>query len=144
MGQRVNLQYTIDIDDLPEETKKLIVKAYGPLNDVTTYLDDIKECKSALTVDALGCIDEARQSLMNVDYILQDIQNIVKGYLAHVSSTNDNSDTEAPAQTPSEDLYGLPTGFNMDELQNKLSDFKQTYDDLNSTENEKPDQEQNA
>ena len=92
MGQRVNLQYTIDIDDLPEETRKLIVK----------------------------------------------------GYLAHVSGTNESDDAEQVAQTSSEDLYGLPAGFNMDELQNKLNDFKQTYNDLNSTENEKSDQEQNV
>ena len=80
---------------------------------------------------------------MSVDYILQDIQNIIKGYLAHLSGANETQ--EQSPQISNKDPYGaLPAGFNMDELENKLNSFKQAHSDLTSVENEKPDQEQNT
>ena len=142
MGQRVNLQYTIDIDELPEETKKLISKSISPLDQARQHLLAATQSGDVLDVESLKEIDDARQSLMNVDYILQDIQNIIKGYLAHLSGANDSQ--EQVSQPGAEDPYGLKQSLDMDELQDKLTNFKQSFSDLKSVENEKPDQEQNA
>ncbi len=140
MGQRVNLQYTIDIDDLPEETRNLVVKAYMPLKEATECLDDLRECKDLLSTDALNCVDNARQNLMNVDYALQDVQNIIKGYLAHVSGVNE---PEQHQQTL-DSMYGTQSNINMDDLEARLNNFKETFNTIENIDNEEPNQKQST
>ena len=61
MGQRVNLQYTIDIDELPEETKKLISKGIAPLDKAREHLMAATQTNNILDTESLQEIDQARQ-----------------------------------------------------------------------------------
>ena len=36
MGERVNIQYSVDIDDLGEEVRRLMYNAYKNLNNINT------------------------------------------------------------------------------------------------------------
>tara|TARA_Y100001937_G_C7131524_1_gene337688 strand:+ start:2093 stop:2515 length:423 start_codon:yes stop_codon:yes gene_type:complete len=140
MGQRVNIQYTIDLDELPDETRKLIKRAVAPLDEAKQCLREIQECDDTLSTGTLDCVDQIRQKLMNVDYVLQDVQNIVKGYLAHVSGVNEKA--EPTSQT--EDMYGLPPSVDMDDLEKRLNNFKDTFSGLENANNEEPNQKQNT
>ena len=87
MSQRVNLQYSIDIEQLPEEAHRLLLSAYKSLNHGASIISGVEESgNDLLTVEGLKTIDEIRTAMMNADYFLADIQNIIKGYLNYVSS----------------------------------------------------------
>ena len=63
MGRRINIQYSIDIDDLGLE-----VQTGRPLS-----------------LEKMEHIDELRRKLAAIDYTLQDTHNIISAYLSFKS-----------------------------------------------------------
>ena len=78
MGQRVNIQYSVDIDDLQDEVNRLFSNAISDLNNV---LPVGGKPVAKLGTDGLEKIDFIRQRLARVDTMLGDVQNIVEGYV---------------------------------------------------------------
>jgi hypothetical protein len=110
MSQRVNIQYSIEIDELPEAVHELLKKstdslqlAVGPVH--TVYLGDV------LTLNTLDRIDELRLTMAKVDQTLEDVTSIIKGYLHHKSSP--------PAPLPQ-----IENKEEITELQRQLADFE--------------------
>ena len=98
MGERVNIQYSVDIDDLGDEVARLIRDAFENLNTVN-------ESATAPTNN----VDEVRQGLRDVSDRLGDAVNIINGYVlykgqmidqrevkAHVDDERHESETGAP------------------------------------------------
>ena len=111
MPQRVNIQYSIEIGELPEAVHALIQKSTESLNKNigpahTIYVGDV------LSLSTLERIDELRLSMANADHILEDVVSIIKGYLHHKS---------APAASPQAQVSPLEE---ISDLQRRLSDFK--------------------
>ena len=79
MGQRINIQYSVDIDNLGEEVGRLIERTY-------TNIDELREeCslpRDTLTLKMLSDIETLRQKLYNIDSSLQDITHLVSSYVA--------------------------------------------------------------
>ena len=123
MGQRVNLQYTVDIEDPRKGTSRLVSKAHQYSKDCSCILSELSDDTDILTMDNLECVEKARLTLMNIDYALQDIQNIIKGYIAHKSGIN-----EAPQQdVPNASLYE-PGEIDLDNLESHINNFKQAFE----------------
>ena len=40
MGQRISIQYTIDVDDLPENVVRLLTNATTEINSLKEFLND--------------------------------------------------------------------------------------------------------
>ena len=80
MGQRINIQYSIDIDDLEKEVNRLLSLAIATLK---TLPDDCISQKDTLSFNIVKDIDSLRQKLATVDFTLRDISNIVSAYVAY-------------------------------------------------------------
>ena len=126
MSQRVNLQYSIDIEQLPTEARRLLLSAHKSLTQGASIISAADESgNDILTVESLKTIDEVRTAMMNADYILADIQNIIKGYLNYVSS--ETSEKEQPEQQMMNSDYFQDTDL-MNDLQQKLEQFQNNFE----------------
>ena len=131
MTQRVNLQYTVDIDELPTETNRLITKAHKQSELCSCILSELCEIEDVLSMDNLQCIEKARATLMNIDYALQDIQNIIRGYVAHKSGIEQQPQTTSQ-EIPTASLYE-PSEINLDDLEKQINNFKETFEQQTSS-----------
>tara|TARA_Y100000034_G_scaffold34563_1_gene42400 strand:- start:920 stop:1297 length:378 start_codon:yes stop_codon:yes gene_type:complete len=77
MGQRINIQYSVDIDELATEVGRLIESAHLLHTGVWTPDDRL----GGLTNETLERIDEIRLELADIDHRLNDVANIISGYL---------------------------------------------------------------
>ncbi len=82
--ERVNIQYSIDWEELPTEVYRLLARAneiYSEdLNKAAAELAKINK-KTALSLETLTSIDVTRKKLAAMDYALNDVADIVNGYL---------------------------------------------------------------
>jgi hypothetical protein len=85
MSKRVNIQYSVAIDEIPGETMGLVEKANEPLQESLSALKTITQ-SNIVTPTGLLQIDEIRRSLARVDVVLMDASNIIHGYLNYQSS----------------------------------------------------------
>jgi len=131
MTQRINLQYSIKIEELESEVLRLLTKTHGNMHAVATTLSAFHESGvPCLTVENIQRIDDLRVSLADMDHTLLDVQNIVRGYVQYAS--------EPP--TPDQELYKEPhQEEGLGELQTKLRQFRDTLQD---SHNENSDQAQ--
>ncbi len=122
MGQRVNIQYSVELDDLQSEVNRLFSNAI-------MELDKVQPVGGApvvkLGTDGLDKIESIRHNLAKVDIMLSDIQNIIEGYVRF--KTQPPPEREVPFQA--NELEADP-----EELQDKISKFKELL-------NENTDQE---
>ena len=84
MLKRVNIQYSIDLDDLPEEIGRIYANAKSILDGIClpdTSGEDI------LTADVLKKLDETRRQLTYLDHALSDVSSIVGAYVEYELST---------------------------------------------------------
>jgi len=114
MGQRINIQYSIDIDDLGTEVERHLGDSYQ------CYLDLQEQCTIdpadvTLSYETLEKIDKIRIALIGIDHRLNDASNLISGYLQYRAQ-----DEETPAADP---VYeGIsPT----DNLKNQLTQFSE-------------------
>ena len=81
MGQRISIQYSIDIDDLEDEVVRLLNKSFGEL----ATLSDV-EIVNPLSLNTMESVDSVRQRLAAIDATLQDVTAIVSGYVGFKAS----------------------------------------------------------
>ncbi len=124
MGQRVNIQYSVELEDLQKEVTRLFENAIKVLE-----LNPIRPRPDRHTItlgtDGLDSIDLLRRRLAKVDIMLGDIQNIVEGYIRF--KTQSEPQREIPfQQTPEE--------FEMEQLQDKIEMFKKAINENSNSE----------
>ena len=121
MRQRVNIQYSIDLEELPWEVNSLISRASTKLVKESNALSDIHQrgAESLLTLKAVEDISLLRQRLANIDFILEDTTNIISGYINHTTKDNSQQELTQTAQTPQLDKAS------MENLQGMIEQFKQ-------------------
>ena len=107
MGQRVTIQYSIDIDNLPNEVKRLVDRVD---HEIST-LQGVKWSADPFTPTTGELIAETRESLSAIDHMLQDIDVIISGYLQYKAGTRAAAE-QAPETLPA------------DEIQERLSEFR--------------------
>ena len=108
MGQRVNIQYSIELDDLEEEVNRLYSSAI-------TQLASLPHASINLGTEGLDKVDSFRQKLAKVDIMLGDVQNIIEGYVRF--KTQPPTDNQQPQQTSGD--------FEAEELQQQIEQFKE-------------------
>jgi len=79
MSDRVNIQYSIKLDDLDIEVKRLIDRAHLSVEALSEGA--APSDKAILSLETLRQIAEYRQALADVDHILSDVMNIVNGFI---------------------------------------------------------------
>tara|TARA_R110002012_G_scaffold309646_1_gene516814 strand:+ start:572 stop:919 length:348 start_codon:yes stop_codon:yes gene_type:complete len=89
MGQRISIQYSIDIDDLEYEVERLLQNAQEEIK----LMRDVN-ITSRLSLGTVEDIDEVRQKLAAIDASLEDVSSIITGYVGYKASKN------MPAEQP--------------------------------------------
>jgi len=126
MGQRVNIQYSVEIDELDEEVARLFKKAVTQLEDIGSgwgsgYVP--------LDLEGLRMVDELRQNLAQVDTSLADVQNIVQGYVHYKSSPPQQEQPDSPSEAEEVEV---------EHLEDKIAKFKELLD---AQSNQKPEED---
>jgi len=115
MTQRVNIQYTIDIDDLEKE----IVRLMRALEDKIESLDmNVPSTTNALTLSTWDHINTLRGTLGKIDIGLRDVNAIINGYVAHQTQLR----AEEPTATP--DALAPQVQENLHLLQEQLKNIR--------------------
>ena len=122
MGQRINIQYTIEIDELEEEVRRLI---YKNISNFDTIIQKIKgsQDSSVLTHDMLDDLDLIRQEMGKVDLRMVDCVNIIDGYLRY------KSHTESPPLADDLMEQGTAAANELSNLKQKIGKFKEAAAD---------------
>ena len=91
MTQRINIQYSINMESLPQEVNRLLRGAFMKLEEITktTAIDNV------LSLVATREIEKVRLTLIDVDHALNDINNLINGYLAYETQKNISQATDA-------------------------------------------------
>ena len=126
MSQRVNITYSVEIDQLDIEVQRLIKSA---LSEVQTMVNDCNNIEQAapLTVENCQLIDRIRQKLAKADIVFADVNNIINGYLQYQLSAANES---AAASDISQDS----TSEDISALKNKIEMFKESLTDNQENE----------
>ena len=115
MTQRVNIQYTIDIDDLGEE----VVRLMRVLQDKIESLEmNVPATTIALTLSTRDHIDNLRSALGEIDIGLRDVNAVINGYVAHQTQLH----AEPPTATP--DALVPQVQENLHSLQEQLKNIR--------------------
>ena len=80
MLKRVNIQYSIDLDELPNEVDRIYTNAKDIFRSLSLPEESGDEILSA---DVLKRIDQTRRELTNLDHILNDVIGIVSSYVEY-------------------------------------------------------------
>ena len=80
---RVKLQYSVNLDEVPGETRGLFSRANEEIRDASDHVDDIFIAIDSGTdyENILDSIKSARLSLAEADFRLGDAEAILSGYL---------------------------------------------------------------
>ena len=142
MSQRVNIQYSIDIDELPIEVDRLVKDAQQRLLQLSTTPFSDNE-SSEISIQSLSSINELREKIVSVDYILSDIANIMSGYINYLTSApEEEQQAPGPIEQNGHELYPATEVTNkLDELESKLQQFKSNnnqdnYDSITTQKSE--------
>ena len=111
MGQRVNIQYSVELEDLEEEVNRLYSNAI-------TQMASLPHASLNLGTEGLDKIDSFRQKLAKVDIMLGDIQNIIEGYVRF--KTQPPPEREIPFQQTSDELE-------VEQLEDQIAKFKEMF-----------------
>jgi hypothetical protein len=124
MGQRVNIQYSIDIEKLPTEVTRLLESAYENLGDTHAQwvLDDVP-----ISLETLENLDKIRIRLADIDYLLNDVNQIINGYLAYKSQ---ESAGPPPDTLSAPQVEGQLLQEQIEKFKNQLNHVEDTSDEI--------------
>ena len=127
MSQRINLQYSIDIDELEYETSRLISRAATKLTELQTQLSAVnKGSDNSLTLSNFDEIADIRKKLTSVDHQLSDVSDIIKGYLSYRITDppppDKQENLENPEDIPEEVYEDVKV---VSDIQKRIQEFKE-------------------
>lgn len=126
MGQRVNIQYSVELGDLDKEVNRLFDLVIEDLEAIATGWG--RGNNVVLDLSGIQVIDEVRQTLTRADVALGDIQKIVQGYV-QFKSTPPQQEEVPDSPSEAEEL----------ELEHKIARFKEMLSEVPNQESEKQD-----
>jgi hypothetical protein len=101
--ERVNIQYSIDLNELAGEVVRLMARASSVAEAaVQSEFSDLKQIdeKHALSLHAVSAVDVARKRLAAIDYALNDVAQIINGYLTFKVQENLQEQIEQSPLSP--------------------------------------------
>tara|TARA_B100000131_G_C18108089_1_gene608626 strand:- start:391 stop:804 length:414 start_codon:yes stop_codon:yes gene_type:complete len=126
MSQRVNIQYSVKLEELEGEVSKLVERAFSDLQRISS---DKTQPENYLSMDCYEQIDRIRLELHNVDSILQDVSNIVRSYMAYKTQQMVQEAQPQQAQ-PNHSLESIEQMLPSGDLQQKLASFREKLENI--------------
>ena len=135
-SDRVNIQYSVDVEELPDEVLRLIGRAADQScrmqEEGMRNLRSLME-SSVMSVATLEELDRVRRQLAATDYILNDVMNIVSGYLefkGRATSSSSEAEQGAPPMPEAEEMPE-PQELHANMLFNDIDNLQSKVDQLN-------------
>lgn len=126
---RINLQYSIELEELAPEIGRLYKKA----NELINQISLIQYAESqVLSSSIVNHIHETRVNLAKADAMLRDIQSVVSSYVEYELSQNRDEEAQPARDESTAQPHVGPT--TIGDINNSLQRIKDTV------ENEKPPQ----
>ena len=123
---RVNIQYSVKIEDLNNEVNRLLKDAYIRLNKLCETETSVSD-KNILSLEAYNIIDDFRLGLSDIDATLSEVNAIISSYLDY--KTRELMQTpQSPESSPSTAFNQADLMNSMPDLQQKLAKFKNSLD----------------
>jgi hypothetical protein len=129
--QKINIQYTIQIDELEGEIERLINKNLINFEEMASLGAEINE-DAVLSHRTLNKIDSIRQRMLMIDTRFQDSYNLIEGYLSYMAQSKETH-TET---TPPESTISDSDAADMSVLKQRLQAFKDNFDELSDASSE--------
>ena len=125
MGQRVNIQYSIELDDIQSEVDRLYYKTMKELSSIGSgaAFDYVP-----LDLSGIEHIDKIRRKLAKIDIMLGDVDNIINGYVRFKTQPEEAE----PEQSPEE--------LEIEQLEDRIAKFKEMFDAQPNQESEEKDE----
>ena len=99
--KRVNIQFSIDLADLPPEVSRLFKKASEHTAEASQTFGTFAHQEDPLTVASLNKIGDIRLALTKADLVLNDLENIVSGFLRMQATPPEEVESaEPPVNAP--------------------------------------------
>ena len=127
MAERVNIQYSIDLEKLPDEVTRLLEGAYENLHRIQ------QECvidSAPISLETVERIDMIRMRLADMDYMLSDVTNIINGYMAYRSQGPD--DIEAPDMVATPEAERQLLQEQIEKFKNQLNQVEDVTSEISS------------
>lgn len=141
--KRVNIQFSIELDELPAEVSRLLEKSNEYINDGSKLYNNISRNGNNLTSETWEEIDRIRICLTKADQVLDDLQKIIGGYMKMKSEIVQPRPAPSPeAETPQQSPFmqnhpdsssnqgsapfgknmppGMPQGMDVNQMQNQM------------------------
>ena len=132
MGQRITIQYSIDLDDLESEISKMTKDVARKLEecggDLGRIVDMSGRDTDSLTLRMFGELTDMRERIGKIDYTLVDISNIISSYVQYAAQPPQQPEVQSPELSESdleaakEKLQQIPK---VEQLQEAIENFKQ-------------------
>ena len=123
MGQRVNIQYSVNLEDLPREIDRIATRSFGLLKDLSEANTTVPE--NVLSLDAHAQFDQLRLGIAELDVSLGELNELIGSYLSY-RTEQITKDPAAMAAPPNTDPASMPAVDSMAELQAKMESFKRS------------------
>ena len=109
---RVKMQYSVDLEDIPAETRPLLSRANGEIQNAGDHMDDVFSFFDAGTdyINIIDSIEQARKHLAEADFRLGDAQAILTGYLQAKHAPPQQPDMSQAMENIKEKLDSIPSG----------------------------------
>ena len=121
MSQRVNIQYSIKLEDLDKEVRRLLDKAYFQIHN----LKGKPKAVDVLSLATLREIAQYRESLAEVDHKLRDIMNIINGFIGFQTAETYNVQPDHDDSSSSADVLHSES---IGDLEHKLQAFRNSME----------------
>tara|TARA_Y100000296_G_scaffold66162_1_gene78104 strand:- start:1052 stop:1462 length:411 start_codon:yes stop_codon:yes gene_type:complete len=131
MKQRVNIQYSVDLDDLEIEVVRMIKETGNKLEgygEDLGHLVGLSSDEQSLTLRMLEELTSVREQIMKVDYSLVDIINIISSYVHYKSKPEESPEMDFDLEDIKEKMQDAQAP-NMDQLENLINNFKGTSEE---------------
>jgi len=102
MTQRVNLQFSVNIDELPAEIQRIVDKAANQLNQSYELCDEIRDSEELFSLSTIQKIDLVRQQLASTDQTLLDTHNLINGFLNFLTNVTDRQQNDVYSESVEE------------------------------------------
>ena len=106
------MQYSVDLEEIPAETRPLLSRANHEIRDAGDHMDDVFALIDAGTdyASIVDSIEEARKNLAEADFRLGDAQAILTGYLQAKHAPPQQPEMSQAMENIKEKLDSIPSG----------------------------------
>jgi len=122
MRQRVNVHYSVDLEELPSEVENLLSKADERLSTCYQTLQTLIKRYDQHILMTTACTEDIgalREELASVDFMLNDATNIINGYVSY--RLQDNNEIAQEEEAAPTNPY-----VEVDQIQEKIQQFKES------------------